>query len=206
MATVPTSNADAELAKSAWPVLEDWLSSTADGRQLLDRFTKNPAGEAGALRHWLRTHGDQAPPELSTYVYGGQVEKLVNIAQAGVVQVTNVYDGSGWWAYSQMRGLPRLLVTLGVLLALAGFACFGYSIVHAIATWNSGLAEAERACHANYSDGQLIECLGRANDQYGGGDFDVTPWIPLGAVLGFAGLALATIGSLMFRSGQTSRP
>jgi hypothetical protein len=153
------------------------------------------------LRHWLRTHEDQAPPQLANYVYGGRVDRLVNIAQAGVVYQQQIYDNTGWWAFSQTRGLPRVLIVLGVLLVLAAFACIGYTVVHAISTFNSGLADAEQACRDRFPvpGFEQAQCLGEANANYGGADFDATPWIPLGALFGFAGLVLATIGSILAR-------
>ena len=201
MPSVPTSPTDAQLAASAWPVLEDWLSSTADGRAVLGRFTRNPKGEAGTLRHWLRTHEDQAPPQLANYVYGGRVDRLVNIAQAGVVYQQEIHDYTGWWAFSQTRGLPRILIVLGVLFVLAAFACIGYTVVHAASTFNSGLSDAEQACRDRFPviGFEQTKCLGEANAKYGGADFVATPWIPLGALFGFAGLTLAAIGSLLAR-------
>ncbi|HEX2495621.1 MAG TPA: hypothetical protein VHK46_02190 [Gaiellaceae bacterium] len=189
-----------EQALYAWDELRDWLSYDEEGKALLARFTADPEGEAGALRHWLRTRGNEAPPQVATYVHGGQVDRLVNIAQAGVVQYTTIHDSSGWWVFLQARGLARLLMVLGMVLALAGFASFGYPIIKAIANFNTGDA-AQQECHERFDPGpELINCLAEASANNPGGEFEATPWIPLGAVLFLAGAVLMTAGTFMIRA------
>jgi hypothetical protein len=191
-------------AQYAWAVLEDWLGSTPDGQAVRARFVRDPKGQAGALRHWLRLHAEEAPPQLATYVSGGYVDNLVTIARAGVVQ--QFYDASGWSLILQARGAARFLIILGAGLALAGFASFGYTLIHAFTTFNSGLAEAEDACHQQYVEGYaLAKCLSDANAKYGGADFQVQPWIPLAAILFFAALVVSTTGYFLIRPGRARR-
>lgn len=201
---MPTAD---EQARYAWQVLSDWLAYDAEGRALLDRYLSDPEGEAGALRHWLRTHVNQAPPQLATYVHGGQVDQLVNIAHAGVVHYTTIHDASGWSLIVQARGLSRVLIVLGTILALAGFASFGYPIVNAFGNVNSGNA-ADRACRKQFPQAgqQQAECLVNAHSGSTGADFDATPWIPLGAGLFFAGAVLTTAGGFMIRDGRDRSP
>ena len=188
--------ADDPEARYAWTVLKEWLGSTPDGRLVLEEYAKNPERRAGALSSWLQSHSDQTPPQLATYVQGGQVDNLVNIAHAGVVS----FDASGWSVFLQARGLARWLIISGTGLALAGFACFGYPLIKAISSFNSGLAEAERRCHEQFGSGfELATCLSEANARYGGADFDATPWLPLAAVLMFAGLVLSFLGMVLIR-------
>jgi len=77
-----------EQALVAWQALQAWLSRDEEGRLVLERFQADPQGQALELTKWLQAHSAQAPPQLAAYISGGQVERLVNIAQAGVVQIT----------------------------------------------------------------------------------------------------------------------
>jgi hypothetical protein len=187
---------DEAQARYAWDVLKNWLGSSPDGRLILQEFTKNPEKRAGALDSWLRSHVDQVPPQLATYVQGGQVEKLVNIAEAGVVYFDS--SGSGWFFLA--RGAARFFIVIGTAAGLAGFACFGYLIVKAGTTFNEGLAAAEARCRRQHPPGfELARCLSDANAMYGGFDFEPTPWLPLGAVLMFAGIVLSFVGMVLIR-------
>lgn len=191
-----SSMTDEAQAQYAWKVLKNWLTSTPDGELVLEEYKKNPKKRASALESWLHNHSDQAPAQLATYVQGGQVDRLVNIAHAGVVN----FDASGWSIVLQARGLARWLIMLGTGLALAGFACFGYPLVKAISTFNSGLAAAEQRCHERFGSGfELATCLSEANRRYGGADFEAIPWIPLAAVLMFAGIVLSFLGTILVR-------
>jgi hypothetical protein len=193
---VSSSMTDEAQAKDAWAVLKGWLASTPDGQLVLEEYKKNPGKRAGALESWLQNHSDQAPAQLATYVQGGQVDKLVNIAHAGVV----TFDASGWSLFLQARGPARWLIVLGTGLALVGFACFGYPIVKAISTFNSGLAAAERRCRQLYDDQfELTQCLHDANVRFGGAHFEAIPWIPLAAVLMFTGIVLSFLGTILIR-------
>ncbi|MCS7179397.1 MAG: tetratricopeptide repeat protein [Anaerolineae bacterium] len=70
-----------------WQSLQSWLEQDEEGRALLARLRTDPQGAAPGLARWLQAHRDQAPPHLTTLISGGQVEHLVNIAQAGIVQM-----------------------------------------------------------------------------------------------------------------------
>ena len=65
----------------------DWLSKDKECRAVLARFLANPEGAAKALAQWLQAQNAKLPPHLANYITGGQVEKLINIAQAGVVLI-----------------------------------------------------------------------------------------------------------------------
>jgi len=192
------SNTSTDEARYAWEVMKHWLASSPDGKLVLDAYAKDPKAAAGALDSWLRSHADQAPPQLATYVQGGQVGKLVNIAHAGVVS----FDASGASWFINSRGLARVLLVLGTALALAGFGFFGYPIVKAASSFNSGLSEAEQRCHELFPQPgfDLSKCLQTANSQFGGADFEVAPWLPLGAGLMFAGMVVSFIGMSLIRS------
>jgi tetratricopeptide (TPR) repeat protein len=73
-----------------WQILQEWLSQDEEGRALLARFQADPDGEAGALAQWLQAHSAQAPLQLATYISDAHVEKLINIAHAGVVRIEQV--------------------------------------------------------------------------------------------------------------------
>ena len=68
-------------------LLREWLSKQKGGPQLLADFERDPEETALRLRAFLEQAGPTLPPTLATYVSGGQVEKLVNIAQAGTVHI-----------------------------------------------------------------------------------------------------------------------
>ncbi|MGB9777748.1 MAG: NB-ARC domain-containing protein, partial [Anaerolineae bacterium] len=63
--------------------LYDWLAGDAEGRAILARLRTDPQGALADLARWAANR--QPPPSLATYVSGGQVERLINIAQAGIV-------------------------------------------------------------------------------------------------------------------------
>jgi tetratricopeptide (TPR) repeat protein len=72
--------------------LQHWLNQDEEGREVMARFQANPEGETSTLVQWLQSHREQVPPQLATYVSGGQVEKIVNIAQAGVVFIQQAIE------------------------------------------------------------------------------------------------------------------
>ena len=70
-----------------YQLLWEWLSQQQGGPKLLADFSRDPEGTAPRLRAFLERTDSALPPGLVSYVSGGQVEKLVNIAQAGVVYI-----------------------------------------------------------------------------------------------------------------------
>ncbi len=188
---------DEAQARYAWEELKGWLASSPDGQLVLDAYIKDPKKNSAVLASWLRSNVDQAPPQLATYVHGGQVDNLVNVANAGVVY----FGRSDADHFIFAQGLARFFFILGGALGLAAFACFGYTLVKAFSTFNSGLAEAEQRCNRLYPRPgfELANCLSQANAMYGGFDFEPTPWIPLAAVLGFAGLVCGFVGTILIR-------
>ena len=73
--------------RSALEVLLAWITHHPDGRAVWSRFRADPRRESAALRQWIEGHLDQVPPQLATYISGGQVDRLVNIAHAGIVVI-----------------------------------------------------------------------------------------------------------------------
>ena len=70
-----------------YQLLQEWLSQQEGGPELLADFERDPEGTALRLRAFLVQGSITLPRTLATFVIGGRVEKLVNIAQAGVVHV-----------------------------------------------------------------------------------------------------------------------
>ena len=62
-----------------------WITHHEDGRAVWARFRADPSRESAALRQWIEGHLGQLPPQLATYISGGRVDRLVNIARAGTV-------------------------------------------------------------------------------------------------------------------------
>jgi tetratricopeptide (TPR) repeat protein len=72
---------------TAWQALQDWLAQEEQGRSVLARFSADPERASADLAQWLETRSAEAPPQIANLIAGGQVEKLINIAQAGVVLI-----------------------------------------------------------------------------------------------------------------------
>lgn len=114
------------------------------------------------------------------------------------------YDASGLGVITRARGTARFLIVLGTLVGLVGFGLFGYPIVQGIvnaASGSSAADEAQRECDERFPDRgfEWNECQFEAA-QLAGGDFpSLTPWLPVGLALFFAGMVLSTIGVLMIR-------
>jgi hypothetical protein len=72
-------------ADPAWTALESWLAASPDGWAILERLDGDPQECLAALRAWLGEHAEESPPALATYIQGGHVDELVNIARAAVV-------------------------------------------------------------------------------------------------------------------------
>ncbi len=81
------SDLSREQARALLGALHALLDQDAESQALLAHFEADPIGAADALAAGLRKHFHRMPPQLATYVSGGQVEKLVNIAQAGIVLI-----------------------------------------------------------------------------------------------------------------------
>ncbi len=76
-----------EQAQTDWKVLQTWLDQDTQGQELLKWFQTDPSSIAGVLAEWLRSHSARMPSQLATYVSSGQVDRLINIAQAGIVLI-----------------------------------------------------------------------------------------------------------------------
>jgi hypothetical protein len=121
----------------------------------------------------------------------------------GGVHTRYEYDASGLAFFTRTRGFARVLIAVGLFVALAGFASWGYPIVKAIsnaAETSNGQSETVRECHAKFpSDGfKRNDCIIQAQ-QLSGTDFEAKPWLPLGAVLFLAGGVIMTVGVFSIR-------
>src|SRR5438477_2134397 len=77
----------ADVDRALWQAIQDWMVQDAEGRTVLSRTRADPSTAAETLGAWFRARARLAPPSLSTSISGGHVERLINIAQAGVVQL-----------------------------------------------------------------------------------------------------------------------
>jgi hypothetical protein len=82
-----------------WPTLEAWLSESDEGRRLLAGWRMDPRTYAPVVAAWVQQHAATAPSAVATYVSGGQIEQLVNIATAGELKLSgpvtvNVYSSA----------------------------------------------------------------------------------------------------------------
>ena len=81
------------------PLLEAWLGESDDGRRVLAGWRNDPRAYAPVVVEWLHAHSATAPRGVATYVSGGQIEQLVNIATAGELNLSgpvilNVYGSA----------------------------------------------------------------------------------------------------------------
>jgi HEAT repeat protein len=68
-----------------YQLLQEWLSQQEPN--LLADFERDPEGTADRLRVFLERTNATPPPTLATYVSGGQIDKLINIAQVGAFHI-----------------------------------------------------------------------------------------------------------------------
>jgi len=69
----------------AWESLKGWLNKDEEGRSVLSLLSAGADGAPSELNKWIQVRHAEAPSLIATYLEGGRVEKLVNIAQAGIV-------------------------------------------------------------------------------------------------------------------------
>ena len=81
------------------------MSQDEEGQAILTRLHSGEEVEA-ALTQWLRARQTELPPQLSTYVSGGQVGKLITIGQARVV---NIYPDRQWLFCQEYLNRQNLL-------------------------------------------------------------------------------------------------
>jgi ligand-binding sensor domain-containing protein len=112
---------DPQTAATVFRILRDRLSDDPKGRDILAQFEQDPEDGAEGLADYLRrrleaddafvqalAEAPELPTDLRTVVYGGQVERIIHIAQAGTVIVSP----------PARRGL-RLWVSLAALAIVA---------------------------------------------------------------------------------------
>ncbi len=146
-----TGQAHDDEANDVWQALQQWLQQDSDGRILLTQFQHDPDGQEGALANWIEVHSSQLPQAVVTYVSGGNIGKIINIAKAESVRFTlppsprlslhqlppDISDFTGRHAYlNKMISLLASTVRSGtaiVISAIAGMPGVGKSTlaVHA---------------------------------------------------------------------------
>ena len=109
----------------------------------------------------------------------------INDQYAG--QITNVagdqfntFDAGGLTALRETQGLARILLLVGLLLAYAGMAMFGYVVISFLITIWSAMGSTEPP------------------DMSGVADL-VVPWLPLGVGLVFVGGIVANLAVIFGR-------
>lgn len=117
---------DSKAAAALLRILRGHLASDPEGRVILARFEQDPEKESQALAGYLRQRLDSddafaqnlaaapgLPASLRTVVYGGQVERIIQIAQAGTVIVSpREQKGLRYWP---------ILTALVVIVGLSAF-------------------------------------------------------------------------------------
>ncbi len=113
-----------------------------------------------------------------------------------IKQPIYIDDEIGWWA--RARGPAKLVVILGMAVALIGFGIFGYPIL-AAATDQGGLQQAQKACYAKYPQPgfEQNECLIKAAQTADANRPDRSQFFQLGGALLFAGLVLTIVARLL---------
>jgi tetratricopeptide (TPR) repeat protein len=72
-----------------WQLIEDWLGQDEQSRTLIAQIVADPDADVAALTHRLHELYRQMrlPPTLATFVTGGHVDKLINIARVETLHV-----------------------------------------------------------------------------------------------------------------------
>jgi hypothetical protein len=145
-----------------------WLSRDPEGRELLVRLDSDPAGAARPLAEWIRDRRGEAPAQLATYVSGGHVERLVNIARADAVHIHEPPKHL-WDKVANAHGAALLFLMLGIGAVVGGIASFGYVVVSFIdEVWSKlGSSNPSPDIHVQFS-----------------------PWAPLGLALEVVGVVM----------------
>jgi hypothetical protein len=163
---------DAESEAHLREALYAWLSQDREGRELLSRLDHDAAGTAEPLADWIAQRRRHAPAPLATYVTGGHVDRLVNIANARDVHIHEP-PKQLWDKVANARGGAFLFLMLGIAAVVGGIASFGYVVVSFIATvWSS---------------------LGSNSTAPPKFTVHFVPWAPLGLGLEVAGLVIITL-------------
>jgi hypothetical protein len=97
----------------------------------------------------------------------------------------DIYLQEGFKLTTKMRASAKTCIRLGVIVALAGFATFGYFVL----TWNSKIFDAVR--------NSSTDAQPNLPSPY--------PWLPLGLALSFAGIVLVVVGLLIPRDRIVKR-
>jgi hypothetical protein len=158
---------DADLREALYA----WLSRDREGRELLSRLDHDAAGTAEPLADWIARRRHDAPAPLATYVSGGHVERLVNIANARDVHIHEP-PKQLWDKVANARGGALVFLMVGIAAIVGGFASFGYVVVSFIATAWSGLGPGSPPSTTSV---QFV------------------PWAPLGLGLEIAGVVIVIL-------------
>ena len=150
-----------------------WLSQDREGRELLSRLDRDAAGTAEPLADWIARRRRDAPPPLATYVTGGHVDRLVNIANARDVHIHEP-PKQLWDKVANARGGAFLFLMAGIAAVVGGIAAFGYVVFSFIAAVWSSLG--------SNSTGQPKMIT-----------LHFVPWAPVGLALEVAGLVIITL-------------
>ncbi len=168
----PPAGGVAEVGDDAEARLRDalfaWLSRDPEGRELLVRLDSDPAGAARPLAEWIRDRRGDAPAQLATYVSGGHVERLVNIARADAVHIHEPPKHL-WDKVANAHGAALLFLMLGIGAVVGGIASFGYVVVSFISeVWSQlGSNDPSPQIHVQFN-----------------------PWAPLGLGLEVVGVVM----------------
>lgn len=123
---------------------------------------------------------------------------------SGNVDMRRYDDSSGLGLITRSRGAARFVLIVGTLIGFTGFGLFATPIVKGLVNAASGASAsnaAARDCDRRYPDRgpDWSNCQFEAA-QSAGSDFpSLTPWLPVGAALFFAGVVISTVGIFMIR-------
>jgi tetratricopeptide (TPR) repeat protein len=109
--------------------LRTFLSDTDEGREILEQFERDPQEGAGRLAEYLgvRRQASDAgldflandpklSPSLRAEVYGGQVERIIQIASVGTLVVSPPARRRTWRFWAALAGAAVVLLGSGILL------------------------------------------------------------------------------------------
>ncbi len=108
------------------------------------------------------------------------------------------HDHSGLRFISETHGFPRFLMFAGIFVSIVGIALFGYPIVREL---SSGFGSSP-SC-AGLSGQEFADCVEEGLASTSGPD--LTPWVPLGLGIAFAGIVMSTLGFALARPATSRR-
>jgi hypothetical protein len=160
-----------------------------------------------ARRGAVASHGAVAAGGGATTIHGDMSASYGGVTAGdirGDVNTGDYYDVTvDPYGLDDVSGFPRFLMILGIFVALAGFAFFGYPIVMGLIA-GADASAAHALCDQQFgpTTQENFNCHFNVNS---GITFQIAPWIPIGAALMFVGMVLTIVARALKRNDEPRR-